>query len=80
MRCIGYRYVEFKPAGSSELIKGYTCSFMEPYNPKSGTGYNVSREFLSEQKFIDFDIQGKLKNETEFTVLYNRFGKIQSIS
>lgn len=79
MRCIGFRYVEFKPSGSADTIKGYSCSFMSPFDVKSGTGYNVEKEFLSEDRFREFDILNKYKNETEFEVFYNRYGKIQKI-
>lgn len=79
MRIIGYRFVEFKPQGSPDVVTGYRCSFMEPYSGDKSKGYAVSTEFLSEKKFEDFGLSDKFKNEKDFKVFYNRYGKIQEI-
>lgn len=79
MRIIGYRHVSFKPQGSTEIVSGYRCSFMEVYPGSDSVGYAVSTEFLSDSKFQEFGLADKLKSEQEFKVFYNRYGKIQEI-
>lgn len=79
MQVIGYKLVEFK-ADDDTLIKGYSVYLIGDIESKSEhAGYYSEKIFLSPQKFQDFNIKELYTHEKPFTLLYNRFGKIEKI-
>lgn len=79
MRCLGYRLVSFKPDNSLSEISGYRCTFVEEYPKDVGTGFNAQIQFLSLDKFNQFGIAELTLSNKDFTVYYNRYGKVQDI-
>ena len=79
MRCLGYRLISFKPSGSQSDVTGYRCTFVEEYPKDVGTGFNALTQFLSLDKFTQFGIAELTRGNKEFSVYYNRYGKIQDI-
>lgn len=79
MRCIGYKLVSFKPQDSQSEVTGYRCTFVDEYPKDVGTGFSANVEFLSIDKFTKFGLADLTKNNKDFSVYYNRYGKIQEI-
>lgn len=82
MLCVGYKAVNFTAKESGEVIEGYSVSLYEPFTGKEKFehfGGQVEKIFLSKKKFEEFGLADLAKREKDFTVLYNRYGKIDRI-
>lgn len=79
MQVIGFKGVQFE-TDDKTLIKGFNVYIIDKIESKFvHDGFFAEKIFLSEQKFNDFNIRGLYENETPFTILYNRFGKVEKI-
>ena len=79
MQVIGFKGVQFE-TDDKTLVKGFNVYVIDKIESKFvHDGFFSEKIFLSEQKFNDFNIRGLYENETPFTILYNRFGKVEKI-
>lgn len=79
MQVIGFKSVQFE-TDDKTLIKGYSVYVIDKIDSEGvHDGLYSERIFLNEKKFNDLNIKELYENETPFTILYNRFGKVEKI-
>ena len=76
MKVIGYFQKSFK-ADDGKSISGVNIFLSYPIT-KNGMGEGVDRVFVSDQRLANSGYYPSIGDEV--TVLYNRFGKVESIS
>lgn len=74
MQLVGYKQSSFAAQDTGEVISGYNFFLTELR--ENVTGLSVERVFLSERKLSGY--QPHLGDE--ITLVYNRYGKVDSIS
>lgn len=76
----GYRNTSFTAKDTGELIAGYTVYTVEEFYKDKGVGCYTDSFFLSDNKFDKFHIKDLYMNKDAIKILYNKYGKIESIS
>lgn len=76
MKIIGILSVSFKGRDGKQ-VTGKTFYFAERIPSDRGTGYSIEKAFLTEEKIARLSFVPQVGNEVQ--LLYNRFGKVESL-
>lgn len=81
MVVVGYKRVVFKLENSNDEVKGYSVYVAEPFGDKEkeAFGHKTDKIFLSDKKFLEHRIDKLYEEERPFNLLYNRYGKIETL-
>lgn len=83
MKVIGVRKVSFdgrdRDTGkkTGEKIEGFNIYYSEPISDKVGTGDSADRFFMTDKRMEQLGYYPKVGDEIR--LLYNRYGKIESV-
>lgn len=79
MKVAGYKYMKFN-TDDNATIEGYKVYFFEDFEkqiPKEQRGCYFESAFISSAKFVDLKVYDIYEAQSDITLLYNKYGKIE---